>query len=108
MTENNHTSYLILEWRSLGDASKAKDGDELEVCLVPMTRSRFALYSVRTSKYVLDPFARHGGYVQTDCRYRVRDAETVGDREIAHGVRPSIVWEGESLNDALTFCQGKD
>lgn len=37
-------------------------------------------------------------------RYRVRDAQTVSDAEVKAGIRPKIVWEGESFDEAKAYC----
>lgn len=56
------------------------------------------IYSVRTTEWVRDPKHFDGGYVQTDCRYRVRDASTVSDADVKAGIRPAITFEADTLD----------
>lgn len=98
----------MLNWRTVTssrDPSYEKNGTELECAIVPGTRSRFQVCSIRKSRWVKDDFAINGGYVELDCTYVVRDADTVSDADVKAGIRPHIVLVCTTLDDALKFCQ---
>lgn len=90
-------------WRVLVNSREPKHwerGTEIEVSIPDGFRSRFAVYSVRTSRWAKDVGCINGGYVEYDCRYRIRDAETVTDAQVKEGVRPSAVAEFATLAEA--------
>ncbi|AKF13634.1 hypothetical protein PHIN3_371 [Sinorhizobium phage phiN3] len=99
----------MLNWRTVTPSrspSYEKNGTELECAIVPGTRSRFQVCSIRKSRYVKDSRAADGyGYVELDCTYVVRDAETVSDADVKAGIRPKIVFDCKTLDEALKFCQ---
>ena len=88
----------MLNWRSVTNSNDCKfmvKGTELAVAIVPGTFSRFQVCEVRS--YDKDNHA--------DGRYLVRDAHTVSDAEVKAGVRPRIVANVATLDEALKFCQ---
>lgn len=84
--------------------SYEKNGTELEASIVPGTRSRFQITSIRKSRWVKDEMMINNGYIELDCRYVVRDAETVSDYQVRAGRRPKIVFECDTLDEAIAFC----
>jgi len=89
-------------WRVLVNSrepSHWERGTEIEVSLPNGFRSRFAVYSVRTSRWAKDVGCINGGFVEYDCRYRIRDSETISDAQVKAGVRPDVVAEFASLDD---------
>lgn len=94
---------MRLEWRtvtsSLSPAAKVR-GTVLEQALAPGFLSRFAVQSVRTSRYVASKEAQDGrGYVQLDCTYQIADAHTVSDAETREGISPRVVFKAETLEE---------
>lgn len=86
-----------LNWQSIVtsyDRNYMVKGTELARALCG-PNSRFAIYEVRT--LAVDP----DGKRYSDVQYRVRDAETVSDNQVRHGVRPKIVYTGDTLDAAL-------
>lgn len=85
-----------LNWRTLiGHKNPlfSVKGHELAVALVG-DQSRFALYEVRGA-------AEADGTWTTF--YRLRDAHTVSDAQVAEGVRPRVVFESDDIEACLTF-----
>lgn len=83
---------IALEWRSIVSSNNRDfwiKGTELDMALVPGSRSRLALYSVRA--YDADRNA--------DVRYRVRDAGKISDADVKAGKRPPIVAEYATLDE---------
>lgn len=90
------------DWRVLVNSRETKHwerGTEIDVSLPHGFRSRFAVYSVRTTRWAKDVSCVAGGYVEYDCRYRVRDAKTVSDAQVRAGERPAVVAEFATLNE---------
>ncbi|AGR48102.2 hypothetical protein SmphiM12_470 [Sinorhizobium phage phiM12] len=98
----------MLNWRTVTPSrspSYEKNGTELECAIVPGTRSRFQVCAIRKSRWVKIDFSINGGYVELDCTYVIRDAETVSDADVKAGIRPKIVFDCKTLDEALKFCQ---
>ena len=99
---------MIHDWRSIvpsNDPRHLKRGTEIELSC-PMGEpyyGRFAIYTVRQSRYVKDAKAIDGGYVEYDVTYRVRDAGSVSDAQVRAGERPAIAFEGATLDTAEAF-----
>lgn len=89
-----------LNWHSLPyDASKVLvKGTELAQAIIPGTRSRFAVVETRSMEADGTP----------GLLYRLRDAETVSDADVAKGIRPHIVGvfptAEEAVAQALAMC----
>lgn len=93
-------------WRTIvpsRDPAHWKRGTEIEVSIPAGFMSRFAIYSVRQSRWVKDPKHWDGGYVETDATYRVRDSDTVTDAEVKAGTRPKVIGEFPTLDECEKF-----
>lgn len=87
-----------MEWRTVTGSNHPKfmvKGTELSNAIVPGVLSRFQVCEIRS--YDKDGHA--------DRYYAVRDAHTVSDAEVKAGVRPHIVANFTTLDEALKFCQ---
>jgi hypothetical protein len=73
----------VLSWRPLPyDPARARiKGTEFAQAIVPGTLSRFAICETRA-------LAADGS---PDMLYRLRDAQTVSDADVARGIRPHVV-----------------
>jgi hypothetical protein len=94
------------DWRTICPSTNAAHlvrGTELEVSIPAGFLSRFAIYSVRRMEWVSDPTLPAGGIWAHDVSYRVRDAATISDAEVKAGVRPKIVGEFKTLEEAEAF-----
>lgn len=85
----------MFTWRTLIGSNNPKfmvKGHELAVTFYKS--HRFAIYEVRTLEA--------DGYCST--AYRVRDAHTVSDAEVREGVRPKVVGERLTWDEAVALC----
>ena len=97
-----------MNWRTLipsNHPDHLRKGAEIEVAIPDGYFSRFAIYSVRTSEWIKEPGNIHGGYTQSDCFYRVRDAATVTLDEVRHGIRPNVIGEYKTLDETLAAIE---
>lgn len=97
-------------WRTLipsREPAHMVRGSEIEMSIPDGQHFRFAIYAVRTTEWIKDAGHWAGGYVSADCRYRIRDAATVTDAQVAANVRPSIVAEFATLDDAETWINSQ-
>ena len=88
----------MFNWRTVTGSNHPKfmvKGTELSVCLAPDTRSRFQLCEVRS----------YDATGQADRRYLVRDAHTVSDAEVKAGIRPRVVANCATLDEALNYVR---
>lgn len=96
----------MLDWRTLPqknrDAAFVK-GTEIDVCFPDGFHHRFAIYSVRCLGRDIDQYGKP--VTLYDVFYRIRDAETVSDAETRDGVRPRVVGEFITLDEALKAIQ---
>lgn len=97
---------IEFNWRTITasrDPAHEKAGTELECALV--ARSRFAVISVRVTRWVKQPYYINGGYVQLDCRYEVRDADKISDAQVKAGERPPVVFRADDLDAVVAFLK---
>lgn len=83
---------LFLEWRTVtpsNDRRRDVRGTELNFAFIPGTRSRLAVYAVRTIDR--DGFG--------DAEYVVRDAGKISDTDVKAGKRPPIVARYATLDE---------
>lgn len=85
-----------MHWNTIISSSHSKfmvRGTELSNAIVPMTMHRFQVCEIRT-----------WDGDESDRTYHVRDAETITDAEIRDGVRPSIVFRHNDLDECVRWC----
>ena len=97
----------MLNWQTLvpgNDPKQLVRGTEIERCIPPGFRSRFAIYSVRMIVIVRKP---SGNYSHTvyDVYYRVRDVEAANDQHFKDGKPAPIFGEYATLDDALAAIE---
>jgi hypothetical protein len=92
-----------LNWRTVTNERDSRfmvKGTELSRAIIPGFNSRFMLYDVRC--YVWCDASQRN---EADRTYCIRDAATVSDEQVRDGVRPAIVWRGESEEEAILWCK---
>jgi len=91
----------MLDWHSSNyDPAKVlHKGTELATALCG-AHSRFQICDVRAYD---EESKTYTGHV-----YSVRDASTVNMKQIAEGVRPSIVEHFKDLDEAIAYCTAND
>jgi hypothetical protein len=86
---------IMLDWRTITPSNDAKRwvrGTELECAIVPGTRSRFAIYSIRTIE-------RDKDGTNYDFEYIVRDAGKISDADVKAGKRPPVTARFATLDE---------
>jgi len=98
----------MLAWFTINASTtpiSEKDGTELAGTYVAGYGYRFCIISVRKTRWVKDSFLSKGGYVELDADYVIRDAYTVSDDEVRHGVRAKVVYRTDDLDKAVKFIE---
>lgn len=92
-------SRVALNWRTVTDSRSPKFFvKQTELAYALYLNSRFAICEMRGAGRADGSFADF---------YRVRDAYTVSDAEVAKGVRAKVAFSCDTLEAALLWCDAQ-
>ena len=93
----------MLQWRTVTPSNDPKfmvDGYVLAAAYVPGTQSRFLVEEVRCR--VRDAV---DGQLYSSTTYRVRDAATVSDADVAAGKSSRVVYRSDDMDLCVKFAK---